>query len=143
MQQGAANGHPNILGTHSSTIEITRAPDISRRANCVIGVRATMGLADLSSAFKKLAKSSTTEIVITFECGGKIDTVHAWGGPGLTFSHERDMVIRTSDFMCPRTLAIRADKAASDLNRELIQQLQTKEAKLHIKIVVRRSECVK
>ncbi|MFQ6123414.1 MAG: DUF371 domain-containing protein [Candidatus Heimdallarchaeota archaeon] len=135
-----ARGHENILGTHASTIEITRASAISRRADCVIGVRATKGLVDFSPTFKKLARSSTTKIVITFEAGGERDTVHAWGGPGLTFSHKRDMVIRKSDFICPRTLAIYANKAALDLNRALIQQLQAKKAQLHIKIVARRTE---
>jgi len=143
VQQEAVSiawGHVNIRGTHESTIEITRAPEISRRADCVIGVHATKGLADFSSAFKRLARSSTTEIVIMFEAGGITDTVHAWGDPGLTFAHEQDIVIRKSNFVCPRTLAIHADKAADDLNRALIQQLQAKEAPLYITIVVRRRE---
>jgi len=130
-----ARGHVNILGTHSSTLEVTCAPEISQRANCVIGVNSTKGLADLSSEFKQLARSSTSKIIITFESGGKTDAIHAWGHSALLFSHERDMVIRTSDYICSRTLAIRADKASADLSRLLIQQLQTKDALLYIKIV--------
>ncbi|MFQ5818632.1 MAG: DUF371 domain-containing protein [Candidatus Heimdallarchaeota archaeon] len=133
-------GHENILSTHSSTIEITRDLNISRRANCVVGVGANKGLVDLSPEFKKLARSSSTEIVIIFESGGKSETVHAKGDPRLTFSHAQETVIRKSSFVCPRTLAVLANKAASDLNRALIQQVQVKEAELHIKIIARRSE---
>lgn len=133
-------GHENILSTHSSTIEITRDLDISLQANCVIGVGANKDLVDLSPEFKKLARSSSTEIVIIFDSGGKSETVHAKGDPRLTFSHTQEIVIRKSSFVCPRTLAVFANKAASDLNRALIQQLQAKKAKLHIKIIARRSE---
>lgn len=131
-------GHENILSTHSSTIEITRDFDISRRANCVIGVGANKGLVDLSPEFKKLARSSSTEIVIIFESGGKSETVHAKGDSRLTFSHAHETVIRKSSYVCPRTLAVFANKAATDLNRALIQQLQVKGAKLDIKIIARR-----
>jgi hypothetical protein len=135
VEELIARGHANILGTHSSTLEVTCAPEISQRANCVIGVNATKGLVDLSPEFKRLARSPTTKIIISFESEGKTEVIHAWGDSELPLSHERDMVIRTSNFVCSRTLAIRADKASADLNRALIQQLQTKDASLHIKIV--------
>ena len=135
VEELVARGHVNILGTHSSTLEITCAPEISHRANCVVGVNATKGLADLSPDFKQLARSSTTKIIVTFESGGENEVIHAWGDSELPLSHERDMVIRTSKFVCSRTLAIRADKASADLNRALIQQLQSTDASLHIKIV--------
>ena len=34
------------------------------------------------------------------------------------------MIIRKSDYVCGRTLAVRADKAAADLNRNLIEEMK-------------------
>ncbi len=133
-------GHFNVLGTHKSTIELTCVSEITQSANCIIGVNATRGLAALSPEFKTLVRSPSTKIEITFESGEKKDIIYAWGDPGLTLTHEHDIVIRTSNFLCARTLAIRANKAAADLDRELIKQLQSKETQMQITILAIKDE---
>ncbi len=133
-------GHFNVLGTHKSTVELTCASEITQSATCIIGVNATKGLAALSPEFKTLVRSPSTKIEITFESGEKRDIIYAWGDPGLTLTHHHDIVIRKSNFLCARTLAIRANKAAADLDRELIKQLQLKETQLQITILAIKDE---
>ncbi|MEM4523515.1 MAG: DUF371 domain-containing protein, partial [Archaeoglobaceae archaeon] len=42
-----AFGHPNITAKHPSTVEVTKDPEISKRADCVIGVKADKSISDL------------------------------------------------------------------------------------------------
>ena len=46
-------GHPNILGTHYNTIEVTKVGEISKRADCIVGVNASKACSDLSPALRK------------------------------------------------------------------------------------------
>jgi hypothetical protein len=45
-------------------------------------------------------------------------------------------VIRKSDYISNRTLAIRSDKAAQDLSRDLVQKLKNPKQKAKITLVV-------
>ncbi|TMI58912.1 DUF371 domain-containing protein, partial [Candidatus Bathyarchaeota archaeon] len=38
-----AFGHPRILSTHPTTIEITRSQNLTIRGDCVIGVKSSHG----------------------------------------------------------------------------------------------------
>jgi hypothetical protein len=62
------------------------------------------------------------------------EVVYAKGHPSLTLSHPGDIVIRKSKFICERTLAICATKAAKDFSREFIQKLRREGAKLFVQI---------
>lgn len=57
-------------------------------------------------------------------CGGRRDVVTARGDGRLTLSHPSDIVVRRSDYVCDRTLAVGADKAAVDLSRDLVDELR-------------------
>ena len=46
------------------------------------------------------------------------------GHPDLILTHTEDIVIRKSDFICPRTLAVKCDKASDLLPRSMVTQLQ-------------------
>ncbi|MFQ5920931.1 MAG: DUF371 domain-containing protein, partial [Nitrososphaerales archaeon] len=48
----------------------------------------------------------------------------ARGSPSLPLAHSHDIVIRKSNFVCPRTLAVRSEKASSDLPREMVRMLR-------------------
>jgi hypothetical protein len=48
-----------------------------------------------------------------------------------------DLVVRKSDFICNRTLAIRADKAAKDFSRNLVKKLQNPKQKVTITLSVK------
>jgi hypothetical protein len=90
----------------------------------VIAVAASHGALGLNAAFKRMAQDTRTQITVLLEAGEWQDRVVGWGHPALTFTHPEDLVARTSGFTCPRTLMIRADKAARDLSRDLIRHLQ-------------------
>ena len=51
-------------------------------------------------------------------------SIKASGDPRLQLSHEHDIVIRRSDFISDRTLAVQADAAAKDIPREMVNLLR-------------------
>jgi uncharacterized protein len=118
-----ARGHPNILATHRSTIEITKESSLTLRGDCIIGISSNKSCSDLPTSLKQ-ALLQGKKLTITIECNGERDKITAYGDPGLTLSDPVSMVIRKSSFTCPRTLAVRADKAAANLNRKLIEELK-------------------
>jgi len=62
--------------------------------------------------------------------------VKARGSPKLTFTHSTDLVVRKSSYVCGRTLAIKADKSANDLSRELIEKLRHSNQQVKVTLVV-------
>mgnify|MGYP000185598044 CR=1 FL=1 len=132
-----AYGHELIQATHETTFEITKDKSLTSRGDCIIAVRADKSVADLSREFKELAKKPGAEITITIKSNGKKERIKAYGDPRLSFTHPEDMVIRKSTYICSRTLAIKADKAAKDLSRELIEELKNPDRKVEITLTVR------
>ena len=118
-----ARGHPNITATHRTTFMTTRDPEVGPRGDCIIGVKAEMGAAHLPQALKNLVRSGK-EFIIRISAGGVEEKVMAKGHPALSLVHPRDLVVRKSRFLCGRTVAIEADKAAIDLSRKLIAKLK-------------------
>jgi hypothetical protein len=69
------------------------------------------------------------------ESGWKVNLEFAvvdmtFGMQGLTdrrlkLSDKHDIVIRKSDYVCPRTLCVLCDKASSDIPRDLVSKLQS------------------
>jgi hypothetical protein len=132
-------GHPHITGSHRTTFEITRAQTVSPSGDCVIAVAASKGALGLSSAFKRIARNDQTQITVLLEADELQEQVVGWGHPALTFTHPEDLVARTSRFTCPRTLMIRADKAARNLSRELIRCLQNPQQRIVLTLIADRS----
>ena len=119
-----AKGHRNITSLHRNTLEFTKETRLTPRGDCIVAVAADKGLADLSNEFKARLKKDGTRLDITIECGVVKDTVTAYGSPNLILTHPTDMVVRKTDYICPRTLAIKADKAAGDMDRRLVEELK-------------------
>jgi hypothetical protein len=122
-----ARGHRNVQSTHKSTLEITKDDTLSKRGDCIIAVSADKVLADLSPQFKETLRGENSKITILIEAGDITEKVNAYGNPRLILSHPTDMVVRKSSHICSRTLAIKADKAACDLSRELVERLKNRE----------------
>ena len=118
-----ARGHRNVTSMHKSTFEVTRDPDISTSADCIVAVGADKGAASLSEPFKKAAASDDAFITCTLEAGGFKDTVTGWGSKAMTFTVEGSMVFRVSDYVCGRTVMVHADKSAARLDRHLVAAL--------------------
>jgi len=131
-----AHGHENIQATHETTFEITKEATLTKRGDCIIAVEATKGATDLPFEFKEAAKKKGAQITITIEAGELREIVRSRGSPRLLFTHPTDLVVRKSDHVCGRTLAIRADKAASDLSRKLIEKIQDSNQRIRITLAV-------
>ncbi len=122
-----AYGHPNILGTHKTTLEFTKDSELSLKGDCIIGVNADFELEKLEVFIKK---SSNKKITIIIEAPDKKikETIKAEISP--EFSHNKELVIRKADFVSGRTLAIKSNKAAFELNKDLISFLKEKKNKI-------------
>ena len=131
-----AHGHKNIQATHETTFEITKETTLTKRGDCIIAVEATKGAADLPIEFKEAARKKSSQITITIEAGELREIVRSRGSPRLLFTHPTDLVVRKSDHVCGRTLAIRADKAASDLSRKLVEKIQDSSQRIRITLAV-------
>lgn len=132
-----AYGHENIQATHKSTLEITRESQLSKKGDCIIAVAADKGLADLSLEFKESLRRKNTKITMLIEAGEAIEMVNALGSPKLILTHPTDIVVRKSSYICSRTLAIKADKAAYDLSRVLAKKLRNPKQKVKIILTVK------
>jgi len=130
-----ARGHKNILSGNKTTFEITKETHLTKRGDCIIAVDANKGAADLSRRFKKAAKNEHARIIIRIEADSEVETVNAFGSPQLSFTHLTDLVVRKSDYICSRTIAIHADKAARDLSRKLVEKLHNPKQKIKITLI--------
>ncbi len=131
-----AYGHPNIVADHTTTFEITKAADIRKDADCIIAVRANKGCKDLSAEFKNALKDGK-KVEITIEAEGVVDKVIAYGSPALKLTHPDDIVVRKSDYIDSRTLAILADKAACEIKQELVEKLRNPDTKIKITLEIK------
>jgi hypothetical protein len=127
-----AYGHRNIQATHKTTFEVTKEKEMSRKGDCIIAVSANKALADLASEFKKKLQQDNAKLTILVEAGDVVDAITASGNSKLILTHPTDMVVRKSGYICNRTLAIRADKAACDLSRKLVERLRNPKQKVRI-----------
>jgi len=132
-----ARGHENIQATHGTTFEITKESTLTKRGDCIIAIGATKGAVDLPLDFKEAARSEGVQMTITIEAGELKEVVRARGSRRLLFTHPTDLVVRKSNHVCSRTLAIGADKAASDLSRKLIEKIRDSNQKVRITLVVK------
>jgi len=130
-----AYGHENIRSTHKTTLEITKENVLTKRGDCIIAVGSTKGSADLSPAFKRAMKRDGARLTVVIEAGGTREVVRAWGSPRFSFLHPTDLVIRKSDYICSRTVGIRADKAACDLSRALIERIRNPSQRIKVSLI--------
>ncbi len=119
-----AHGHVNIQATHETTLEITRDPHLSRKGDCIIAVSADRGPADLSPKFRDSLRRDNARLSFVVQAGDIVEEINALGSSQLILTHSADMVVRRSDYICNRTLAINADKAACDLSGRLVAKLK-------------------
>ncbi|UCD26561.1 MAG: DUF371 domain-containing protein [Candidatus Bathyarchaeota archaeon] len=131
-----ARGHENIQATHKTTFEITKEPTLTKRADCIIAVEANKSATALPLEFKEAARKKGAQMTIEIEAGELKEVVKARGTPRLLFTHPTDLVVRKSDYVCGRTLAIGADKAASDLSRLLVEEIKESNQRIRVTLIV-------
>ena len=127
-----AYGNENILATHKTTLAITKDSQLSKKGDCIIAVSANKAVEELSHKFKQALRRENAKITILIEADEIAETINASGNPGLILTHPADIVVRKSSYICNRTLAIHADKAACHLSRKLIQRLRNPSQKVKI-----------
>lgn len=120
-------GHQNIRSFHPRTIEITKESHLTPQGDCIVGVNASSSCADIPNELKKELRDPKSKIRFSIMVNDMIFEVIGKGHPELVLSHQNDIVIRKSDFICPRTMAIKCDKASDNIPREMILALQNPE----------------
>ena len=118
------SGHENIRSNHQKTIEITKESNLTPQGDCIVGVNATSSCADLPKELKQKLKNPNSKIIFSISVGDEEFVVSGRGHPDLILTHQDDIVIRKSDFICPRTLAVKCDKASDLVPRSMISLLQ-------------------
>ena len=140
-------GHDNITCKHKTTLEFTKDKDLSLKGDCIVGVKADFSLVQLKKFIKSLGNNK--KITITIETLGYNDNeynnnkiknniaenkitkkINAEINPG--FDSDKEMVIRKTDFIDKRTFAIKADKAAFELDKGLIRNIANNKQKISV-----------
>ncbi len=109
--------------------------EIKERFNCIVGVKADFSLLELKKFIKSLKNNNKkiTIIIETIENSDNeniVEKINAEINPD--FNSDKEIVIRKSDFISERTFAINADKAAFELNKDLVEFLKVKYNKIKI-----------
>jgi uncharacterized protein len=123
------SGHKNIRSLHPKTIEITRDSHLTPRGDCIVGVNATSGCKGIPSKLKKKLKDPNSTINFSINVNEYSFKFSGQGHKNLLLSHSDDIVIRKSNFVCPRTLAVSCNKASDSIPRKIIQLLQDPKSK--------------
>lgn len=122
-------GHENIRSNHKKTIEITKESHLTPRGDCIIGVSANSSCNDLPKELKNKLKNPKTIVHFLIKVGDKEFSLEGKGHPDLTLTHQEDIVLRKSDFTCPRTISVKCDKASDLVPRDMVSKLQSSKTK--------------
>jgi hypothetical protein len=118
-----ARGHEHVSAEHASTFEVTSDDYLTPAGDCILGISADRVPADFDPEFVAACQSADATITVTLEVEGYTETVTGRGHPDLAFENDRSAVGRTSDYVDDRTILVEADKAAGDLDRDLVTAL--------------------
>ena len=120
-------GHENLLATHNTTLEFTKDSYLTKNGDCIVGIRADFSYDELM----KLKGQDTIKIIISIDEIKEeiISKVNKY------FDHKEEIVIRLSDFLSDRTLGIKANKAAINLSREMIEKLEDPNSRAQVEII--------
>lgn len=119
-----AVGHRHVSGTHESTLELTTDDWLTPAGDCILGIEANRAPATFDDAFVDQCRSADARLMLTLRSGESTDRIRGRGDPRLTFDSDRSLVARTSRYVDARTVLIDADKAAVDVDRDLVAALQ-------------------
>jgi uncharacterized protein len=117
-------GHRMVRALHPTTIEVTTEEDLTEEGDCIIGVGAAKGCAQLDPRVKEGLRRADSRVTVRIIAGPQVFVLHASSDPRLELSHPHDIVIRKSGFTSDRTLAVRADASSRDVPRPLIRLLR-------------------
>ncbi len=131
-----AFGHPNILASHPTTIMITKERQVTKRGDCIVAVDADKSVADLSTEFKRALRQPNAKLTVEIEVDGLKGEITAFGSPELKLNHPNDLVIRKSEFISDRTLAVKADKSSGELSKAVVEKLKNPKQQVTLTLTV-------
>ncbi|TRZ79524.1 MAG: DUF371 domain-containing protein [Nitrosopumilales archaeon] len=120
-------GHENVRSLHPKSIEITTESELTVNGDCIVGVNASCGCLGIPDEMKKLLQKQESKVTFTILVGDLSFKVVGKGSEKLTMKNPHDIVIRKSNFTCPRTLSIGCDTASDSIPRQMIEALQNPE----------------
>ena len=94
-----------------------------------MGVSANSSCIDLPEELKNKLKNPETTVQFLIKVGDDEFSLKGKGHQNLTLTHKEDIVLRKSDFTCPRTLSVKCDKASDLVPREMVTKLQNPKTK--------------
>lgn len=118
-----ASGHEHVSGEHASTFEVTSDDYLTPAGDCILGIGADRTPADFDPGFVDACRAADAHIVATLEAAGHTERIVGRGDADLTLSSDRSLVCRTSEYIDDRTVMVRADAAAANLDRDLVAAL--------------------
>lgn len=129
-------GHAMVRSTHPTTIEVTTEEYLTENGDCVIGVGASKGCAGLSDQVKCGIRRRGARVTLRIIVRDFSFEVRAQGDPRLALTDPHDMVVRRSDFVSERTLAVRASAAARGIPRDMVRLLKSPAVRGRLEIEV-------
>lgn len=130
-----AYGDVNVTANHSSTLEITTDAYLTLSGDCIVGISSNRSPSDFSNDFITACQNKNAKIIAKLSVGPYEQHIAGHGHPDLTFKSTHSAVIRTSDYVDDRTIMIKSDTAATNLDRDIIRILQNKN-KVHFHLTV-------
>ncbi|HEX5458160.1 MAG TPA: DUF371 domain-containing protein [Candidatus Nitrosotalea sp.] len=130
-------GHENVRSLHPKSIEITTDPDLTVNGDCIVGVRASCGCHGIPDEMKTLLQKPESAITCTILVEDMSFKITGHGSEKLTLKNPHDIVIRKSNFTCPRTLSIGCDVASDSIPPKIIKALQNPKTKGIFRIEVK------
>ena len=129
-----AEGHPAVLATHATTLEITTENYLTQKGDCIVAVAATCGLQQFPGEIKRALTSNTGRATMTIRVRDEKFMVEGRGSLALRFTHPQEIVLRKSAFTSDRTLMIHADKAAQDVPRKMVKLLKIRGEPVNVEV---------
>lgn len=139
-------GHKNITAKHRTTLEFTKDKDITLNGDCIVGVMADFSLPLLKNFIrekidnrqnnyndKKAKKENPINripIKIIIKTNKLKEEINGFLNTG--FNDANEIVIRKSDFFSKRTLAVGADKGASELRKSIREAMKKPESEIKV-----------
>ncbi len=117
-------GHPLVRGLHRTTFEVTKEEELTSGGDCIIGVCADKGAADLHPGFRRLLSDDRACLTTRIMAGDLVAEVHSRGSSAFTLDHPSDLVWRRSTYVCGRTVGISSDLVARTIPREIIRYIR-------------------
>lgn len=123
------SGHENVRSLHPKSIEITTESNLTINGDCIVGVNASCGCAGIPHKMKSKLRDPNSEVICTISVGDHSFKITGKGNEKLSLTNPHDIVIRKSNFTCPRTLAVGCDFASDAIPRKIIKALQDPNSK--------------